>query len=239
MELFLIAVEKFINTPIAFIIVVLTLVAVIICIGAYKKHVSRTIYLDKELLRVNCKYLRKMLGMFGPICILTQIMLSYSNFIHNDYTNQPFFFIVYSIPLFALIVCQDVAKIMKEDNFSSRKAILAVTPGSSFYILFYCFLGAANKSVWILVVIAILGVIIPFILDVGVVFCLSEKSKIKVYVDDGSLYDIDKKDFIEGNKEITVKMRDADERVCQSIFINSDKIMKKEYYRVEKEIHDK
>lgn len=238
MELFLIAVEKFVNTPIAFIIVVLALTVFIICIGTYKKHVSRTIYLDREILRVNHKYLKKMLGMFFPMSILVQIMLLCSNYLHNDYSNQPFFFIVYSIPLFALTVCQNVAIIMKEDNFSSRKAILAIVPGSSFYILFYCFLGAANKSVWILAVIAILGVIIPLILDVGIVFLASEKSKIKikVYIDNGNIYDIDKKDFIQGSKEVTIKVRDTDGRVCQSIFINNDKIIKKEYYRVEKEI---
>ncbi len=175
--------------------------------------------------------------MFVPLFILVQIILSYSNYIHNDYTNQPFFFIIYSIPLFALTVCQNVSKIVKEDNFSVGKAILAVMPGASFYILFYCFLGAANKSIWILVMIAILRIISPSILDVGIVFCLSEKSKIKikVYLDDGNIYDIDKKDFFEGSKEITVKERDTDGRVCQSIFINNDKIIKKEYYRVEKE----
>lgn len=238
MELFVIAVEKFIDTPIAFIIVVLALVVGKICIGLHKKHVSRTIYLDREILRVNRKYLRKMLGMFMPISFLGQIILSYSNYIHNDYTNQPFFFIVYSIPLFALTVCQNVTIIMKKENFNSKKAILAVMPGSSFYILFYCFLGAANKSVWILAVIAILGVIIPPILDIGIVFLTSEKSKIKikVYVDNGNIYNIDKKDFMQGNKEVTIKVRDEDGRVCQSVLINNDKIIKKEYYRAEDEI---
>ena len=143
MELFLIAVDKFINTPKAFIVVVLVVILVMICIGSYKKHVSRTIYPDREFLRVNRKYLKKMLGMFA-VFFLVEVILSYSNYIHNDYTNQPFLFIIYSIPLFALTVCQNVAIIMKEDNFSCRKAILAVVPGSSFYILFYCFLSAAN-----------------------------------------------------------------------------------------------
>ena len=213
MELFLIAVDKFINTPKAFSVVILVGILVIICINSYKKHVSRNIYPDREFLRVNRRYLRKMLGMFAPVFILTEI-----------------------IPLFALTVCQNVAIIMKEDNFSCRKAILAVLPGSSFYILFYCFLSAANKGVWILAVIAILGVIIPSILDVGTVFLVSEKSKIKIkiYDDNGNIYDVDKKDFIQGGKEVTIKVRDSDGRVCQSIFINNDKIIKKEYYRAEK-----
>ncbi len=236
MELFLIAVDKFINTPKAFSVVILVGILVIICINSYKKHVSRNIYPDREFLRVNRRYLRKMLGMFAPVFILTEIILSYSNYMHNDYTNQPFLFIMYSIPLFALTVCQNVAIIMKEDNFSCRKVILAVLPGSSFYILFYCFLSAANKGVWILAVIAILGVIIPSILDVGTVFLVSEKSKIKIkiYDDNGNIYDVDKKDFIQGGKEVTIKVRDSDGRVCQSIFINNDKIIKKEYYRAEK-----
>lgn len=238
MELFLIAVDKFINTPKAFIVVVLVGILVMICIGSYKKHVSRTIYPDREFLRVNRKYVKKMLGMFAPMFFLVEIILSYSNYIHNNYTNQPFLFIIYSIPLFALTVCQNVAIIMKEDNFSYRKAILAVVPGSSFYILFYYFLSAANKGVWILAVIAILGVIIPPILDAGTVYFVSEKSKIKIkiYVDNGNIYDVDKKDFIQGGKEVTIKVRDSDGRVCQSIFINNDKIIKKEYYRAEKEI---
>ena len=236
MELFLIAVDKFINTPKAFSVVILVGILVIICINSYKKHVSRNIYPDREFLRVNRRYLRKMLGMFALVSIFTEIILSYSNYMHNDYTNQPFLFIMYSIPLFALTVCQNVAIIMKEDNFSCRKAILAVLPGSSFYILFYCSLSAANKGVWILAVIAILGVIIPSILDVGTVFLVSEKSKIKIkiYDDNGNIYDVDKKDFIQGGKEVTIKVRDSDGRVCQSIFINNDKIIKKEYYRAEK-----
>ena len=213
MELFLIVVDKFINTPKAFSVVILVCILVIICINSYKKHVSRNIYPDREFLRVNRRYLRKMLGMFAPVFILTEIILSYSNYMHNDYTNQPFLFIMYSIPLFALTVCQNVAIIMKEDNFSCRKAILAVLPGSSFYILFYCFLSA-----------------------VGTVFLVSEKSKIKIkiYDDNGNIYDVDKKDFIQGGKEVTIKVRDSDGRVCQSIFINNDKIIKKEYYRAEK-----
>lgn len=238
MELFVIAVDKFVNSPKAFIVVALICIIVMIFIGAYKKHVSKTIYLDREILRVNRKYLRKMLCMFIPVSILAQILLSWSNYIHNDYTNQPAFFIVYSIPLFALTVCQNVIIIMKENNFSIGKAVLAIAPGSSFYILFYCFLGAANKSVWILVVVAILGVIVPPILDVGIIFFVSEKSKIKikVYDDNGNIYDIDKKDFIQGSKEVTIKERDEDGRVCRSVFINNDKIIKKEYYRAEKEV---
>lgn len=102
MELFLIAVDKFINTPKAFSVVILVGILVIICINSYKKHVSRNIYPDREFLRVNRRYLRKMLGMFAPVFILTEIILSYSNYMHNDYTNQPFLFIMYSIPLFAL-----------------------------------------------------------------------------------------------------------------------------------------
>lgn len=52
----------------------------------------------------------------------------------------------------------------------------------------------------------------------------------------GNIYDVDKKDFIQGGKEAAIKVRDSDGRVCQSIFINNDKIIKKEYYRAEKEI---
>ena len=49
-------------------------------------------------------------------------------------------------------------------------------------------------------------------------------------------YDIDKKDFIQGSKEVTIKERDEDGRVCRSVFISNDKIIKKEYYRAEKEV---
>ncbi len=85
MELFLIAVDKFINTPKAFSVVILVGILVIICINSYKKHVSRNIYPDREFLRVNRRYLRKMLGMFAPVFILTEIILSYSNYtVLND-----------------------------------------------------------------------------------------------------------------------------------------------------------
>lgn len=237
MDLFLVAVEKFVNTPKAFIAVALACLMIFIGLSSYKKHVARVIYFDKDIIRVNSKYLRRMLIMFGPLSVMVHLILSYSNYLHNDYTNQPFLFIQYSIPLFALTTFQNIAIIMREEKIPMGKAIVAVIPGSSFYILFYCFLGAAYSSVWLLVIIAILGIVTPNLLNVAIVICLSEKSKVKVkiYTDDGDIYDINKKDLIEGTKEITLKLRDMNGKVNQSIFINNDKITKKEYYRVERD----
>ncbi len=47
MDLFIIAVDKFVNTPKAFIVVALVCIIIMICIEAYKKHVSRIIYPDE------------------------------------------------------------------------------------------------------------------------------------------------------------------------------------------------
>ena len=236
-DLLLIAVEKFVSEPKSFIVLLITCILGMICLNGYKKHVSRTIYVDKVFVDVISKYMRKMWFMFFPIHLCVHFLLSYSNYLHNDYTNQQFLFIVYSLPLFVLTLAQNIGKIIKEDNLTMGKAILALIPGSASYILFYCFLAVVNKSVWFLVIIAILGVITPGILDVTVILCVSEKSqvRVKVHISNGKVYDIAKRDLIEGIKETTMKIKDTEGKVTQSIIIGNDKIEKKEYYVVEKE----
>lgn len=240
-DLLLIAVEKFINTPKSFIVLVIACILAMVCLNIYKKYVARTIYVDKFFEETISKYMRKMWIMFIPLHLMVHFLLYYSNYTHNSYANNPFLYMVYSLPLFILVLVQNINKLIKEDNMSMRKAILTLIPGSSFYIIFYCFLASANKSVLMLVLIAILGIMSPGILDVMIIYIVSEKSEIrvKVHVGNEKIYDIAKKDLIEGVKETTLKIRDAEGKVIQSIIMRNDKIEKKEYYNLELEKYKK
>lgn len=235
LDLFLLVVEKLIDEPIPLIIIFGVFLVVTVCLSKRLEYVSGRVYVEKRLNQIMREQYHGIIKMFIFIALFTEVMTRTADKLYKD--NKPYnmSFIIYYIPMLCLVVVQRLRKVHKERKECYLKCLIYLLPGISSHILYLVLLACANKGIWIIALITVLGVVAPALLDVGILTIISPKDikMIKIEMVNGDCYNVKYKDLIKQKNNVCIRLRDNRGKVTKAIIVKRDDVAKQTIYTLQ------
>lgn len=238
LELFLIAVEKLVDEPKILIALVAISFILVNFLKFRRQYVFSRVYVDESLSETMKEQMRQMWCMVFPISVLTELLVSTSLYLYGYEKSVRLSFLVYYLPMLALIICSRMRKLHNARGDSYLKCVIWLLPGISCHVLFLSFLVFSNKGAWVLGLIAILTVILPPMLDVGILIVVSPRDikMVRVELVNSEKYDIKYRDLIETKDDAHIRIRDKNGRIERTVIIKKEDISKKTIYTIKPDI---
>lgn len=226
LELFLLVTEKLVNDPIPLLILLALFGSGYAFLKKRQSYIYQKIYADKVLIKTIRKHFHGMLKMFIPICVGTEVVVKARGM------TESYMFVACYIPLLLLVICQRMGSIHRERKDSYAKCLLYLCPGISYHTMYIVLLLCANKGIWIIAFIFVLGIVLPGTLDIAIINLLSQKDikMVRVTMNTGEEYDVEYGDLIKHNDEVSIRFRDSKRKIKQVIIVKKEDVAKQTVY---------